>query len=52
MPRHVFTRAECRKGYRTAVKRAIAKGWDAHAWLFRKVRKFYSAKKKIGKKAG
>jgi hypothetical protein len=46
--RHVFTRAERRRGYKNAMARTLAEDVHVHAWLFRRVRGYYRARKRAG----
>ena len=48
--RHQFTAAERRKGYRNAQRscgsRPGIEGWDLAAWLFRRIRSYYRARRR------
>lgn len=42
--RHVFTRAECQRGYRADLKKAMEHSWERYAWLYYRIRGFYRQK--------
>jgi hypothetical protein len=42
--RHRFSNAQQKKGHAHAVERALERGWDLSAWLYRKVRSHYRRK--------
>jgi hypothetical protein len=44
--RHAFTRAERRRGYRNAMAATLGRDIHVHAWLFRRVRGYYRARRR------
>jgi hypothetical protein len=42
--RHRFTKEECQRGYARALEVCMERGWDAYAWIFRRVRTHYRRK--------
>ena len=44
--RHQFTRSERKKGYRNAMKATAERDINVHAWVWRRVRGYYRAKRR------
>ena len=41
-----FTTEACRKGYQVAMERAMQHSWERYAWLYRRIRGYFRARKR------